>query len=271
MIGNFHDTTERLAQSFQLKFKTVQRRAGRPKPSKPTSVAAAAGTLPDFAISALLLIAIFVAYAQTLSFGFVNYDDPSYVTANPQVKLGLTSSSIAWAFTHSFAGNWFPLTWLSHMLDFELFGLDAGRHHLSSVIFHALATLLLFATLRRMTGSRGRSAMVAALFALHPLHVESVAWIAERKDVLSAFFGILTLYAYAGYVARPGLMRYLLTLLAFCCGLMAKPMLVTLPLVLLLLDRWPLARGVRRAFSRCRWRRASMRLPLFTREPLGFA
>jgi len=189
--------------------------------------------------------AIFAAYGQTLHFGFVNYDDPDYVGANVHVRSGITAASVAWAFRHSFAGNWFPLTWLSHMLDFELFGLDSGLHHLTSVSIHALATLLLFAVLRRITKSRWPSAMVAAVFALHPLHVESVAWIAERKDVLSAFFWMLTLYAYASYVARPGPARYALTLLAFCFGLMAKPMLVTLPLVLLLVDYWPLARGVR--------------------------
>jgi Flp pilus assembly protein TadD len=217
----------------------VKRRPARRKEEAPHPQSS--GKATDLAITALLLIAIFAAYAQTLHFGFVNYDDPDYVTENPYVK----SANIAWAFTHSFAGNWFPLTWLSHMLDFELFGLDAGGHHLTSVILHALATLLLFATLRRMTGSRWSSAMVAALFALHPLHVESVAWIAERKDVFSAFFWMLTLYAYVAYVERPGPTRYALTLLAFCCGLMAKPMLVTLPLVLLLLDHWPLKRGMR--------------------------
>jgi hypothetical protein len=217
----------------------VPRRPGRPKQEVPRP--RSSGKATDLAIAALLVIAIFAAYAQTLHFGFVNYDDPDYVTENPYIK----SADVAWAFTHSFAGNWFPLTWLSHMLDIELFGLDAGGHHLTSVILHALATLLLYAALRRMTGARWPSAMVAALFALHPLHVESVAWIAERKDVLSAFFWMLTMYAYAAYVARPGPMRYALTLLAFCCGLMAKPMLVTLPLVLLLLDYWPLARGIR--------------------------
>jgi protein O-mannosyl-transferase len=217
----------------------VPRRPGRPKQEVPRP--RSSGKATDLAIAALLVIAIFAAYAQTLHFGFVNYDDPDYVTENPYIK----SADVAWAFTHSFAGNWFPLTWLSHMLDVELFGLDAGGHHLTSVILHALATLLLYAALRRMTEARWPSAMVAALFALHPLHVESVAWIAERKDVLSAFFWMLTMYAYAAYVARPGPMRYALTLLAFCCGLMAKPMLVTLPLVLLLLDYWPLARGIR--------------------------
>jgi Flp pilus assembly protein TadD len=213
---------------------------------KGKSVAApATGRATDFGIVILLVVAIFTAYGQTLHFGFVNYDDPDYVTANVHVRAGITADSVAWAFRHSFAGNWFPITWLSHMLDFELFGLDSGLHHLTSVTIHALAALLLFAVLRRVTRSRWPSAMVAALFALHPLHVESVAWIAERKDVLSAFFWMLTLYAYSSYVARPGPARYALTLLAFCFGLMAKPMLVTLPLVLLLLDYWPLARGLR--------------------------
>ena len=216
-----------------------------PAKHKVSSAAADTGRATDFAIVALLLVATFMAYGQTLHFGFVNYDDPDYVTANLHVRAGLTLDSVGWAFRHSFAGNWFPLTWLSHMLDFELFGLDSGLHHLTSVSIHALAALLLFAVLRRITKSRWPSAMVAALFALHPLHVESVAWIAERKDVLSALFWMLTLYAYASYVARPGPVRYGLTLLAFCFGLMAKPMLVMLPLVLLLLDYWPLARGLR--------------------------
>jgi Flp pilus assembly protein TadD len=223
----------------------MSRARHKPGLGKTSAAAPAPGRATDFGIVVLLVVAIFAAYGQTLHFGFVNYDDPDYVSANVHVRAGITAGSVAWAFSHSFAGNWFPLTWLSHMLDFELFGLDSGLHHLTSVSIHALATLLLFAVLRRITRSRWPSAMVAALFALHPLHVESVAWIAERKDVLGAFFWMLTLYAYASYVARPGPARYGLTLLAFCFGLMAKPMLVTLPLVLLLLDYWPLARGVR--------------------------
>jgi len=179
-----------------------------------------------------------------LHFGFVNYDDPSYVAQNPHVRDGLTANGIAWAFTHSFAGNWFPLTWISHMLDCQFFGLDASLHHLTNLCFHVLAAILLYTVLRRITGARWPSAMVAALFALHPLHVESVAWIAERKDVLSACFWMVTLAAYARYVARPEKARYALTLAAFSLGLMAKPMLVTLPLVLCLLDYWPFARGV---------------------------
>ena len=199
----------------------------------------------DLWVFALLTAAVFAAYGQTLRFGFVSYDDPAYVTDNIHVNAGVTWNGIVWAFTHSWAGNWFPLTWLSHMLDCQLFGLDSGLHHLTNVCIHVLATFLLYAVLRRITNARWPSAMVAALFALHPLHVESVAWIAERKDVLSAFFWMLTLWAYAKYVARPGPLRYALTLLAFCLGLMAKPMVVTLPLVMLLLDYWPFARGLR--------------------------
>jgi tetratricopeptide (TPR) repeat protein len=223
----------------------MSRARHRPGLRKASAAAPAAGRATDIGIAILLVAAIFAVYWQTLHFGFVNYDDPDYVTANVYVRAGITADGVAWAFRHSFAGNWFPLTWLSHMLDVELFGLDSGLHHLTSFSIHAGSTLLLFAFLRRTTKSRWPSAMVAALFALHPLHVESVAWIAERKDVLSALFWMLTLCAYAGYAARPGAARYGLTLAAFGFGLMAKPMLVTLPLVLLVLDYWPLARGVR--------------------------
>ena len=231
----------------------MSRKRRRPAPGKDSGQRSGLGAASDglrgpavdLAIAVLLVAAIFTAYGQTTHFGFVNYDDPDYVSANAHVRAGITPEGVGWAFGHSFAGNWFPLTWLSHMLDCELFGLDSGRHHLTSVSIHALATLLLFLALRRMTSARWPSAMVAGLFALHPLHVESVAWIAERKDVLSAFFWMMTLYAYARYAARPGPVRYGLTLAAFSLGLMAKPMLVTLPVVLLLLDYWPLARGVR--------------------------
>jgi Flp pilus assembly protein TadD len=197
----------------------------------------------DFWIYALLAAAIFAAYGRVLRFGFVNYDDPVYLATNPHVRDGITWSGVLWAFTHSFAGNWFPLTWISHMLDCQLFGLDAGAHHFTNLAIHAVTTLLLFAVLRRITQARWPSAVVAALFALHPLHVESVAWVAERKDVLGALFWMLTLAAYARYVARPKPSRYAWTLAAFALGLMAKPMLVTLPLVLILLDYWPFVRG----------------------------
>jgi tetratricopeptide (TPR) repeat protein len=186
-------------------------------------------------IYAGLLLATFAVYAQVGQFDFVNFDDPDYVTGNPHVRAGITAAGVKWAFTSVEAANWFPLTRISHMLDFQLFGLRSGWHHLSSVLIHALAALALFAFLHLATGAPWRSAFVAFLFALHPLHVESVAWIAERKDVLSALFWFLTLWAYVGR-------RYGLALAAFCLGLMSKPMLVTLPFVLLLLDIWPLRR-----------------------------
>jgi Tfp pilus assembly protein PilF len=213
------------------------------KPSSP--VTPSARLRSDLWIYLLLAAAVLIVYGQVLHFDFVTYDDPDYVTANPHVQAGLTWAGVAWAFRTSFAGNWFPLTWLSHMLDVSLFGLDSGWHHFTNTWIHALSTLLWFALLKRLTGSRWRSALVAFLFAMHPLHVESVAWIAERKDVLSGLFWVLTLWAYAGYTDRPGPLRYALTLVLFCLGLMAKPMLVTLPVTLLLLDRWPLRRGTK--------------------------
>jgi len=198
----------------------------------------------DLWIYLLLAAAVFLTYSRVLHFDFVTFDDPEYVTANPHVQAGLSLAGVAWAFGSAAAGSWFPLTWLSHMLDCELFGLASGWHHFTNVWIHALSTLLWFAMLKRITGARWKSALVAFLFGLHPLHVESVAWVCERKDVLSALFWVLTLWAYAGYVGRPGRGRYVLTLFLFCLGLMAKPMLVSLPIVLLLLDRWPFRRGV---------------------------
>ena len=193
-------------------------------------------------IYATLALVTFIAYEQVRYNSFVEYDDNIYVTENPYVLKGLTGESISWAFTTSYAGNWHPLTWLSHMLDCQLFGTDAGWHHLTNLLLHVANTLLLFGVLKQMTGAIWRSALVAAAFALHPLHVESVAWVAERKDVLSTLFWMLTIAAYLGYVKRPSSGRYLLTMLVFALGLMAKPMLVTLPFVLLLLDYWPLGR-----------------------------
>ena len=193
-------------------------------------------------IYAALALATLIAYEQVRYNSFVEYDDNVYVTENPYVLKGLTGESISWAFTTSYAANWHPLTWLSHMLDCQLFGTDAGWHHLTNLLLHVANTLLLFGVIKQMTGAIWRSALVAAAFALHPLHVESVAWIAERKDVLSTLFWMLTMVAYLGYVKRPSSGRYLLTLLAFALGLMAKPMLVTLPFVMLLLDYWPLGR-----------------------------
>ncbi len=195
------------------------------------------------AISLFLIVATCLVYGQVLEFEFVQYDDTEYVTQNPQVKAGITSASIKWAFTSIHASNWHPLTWLSHMLDVTLYGLNPGGHHLTSLLFHIANTLLVFFVFKKMTGALWPSAFTAALFALHPLHVESVAWVSERKDVLSAFFFFLTLGAYHNYVYHPTAGRYLGVILLFVLGLMSKPMLVTLPGVLLLLDVWPLQRA----------------------------
>ena len=195
----------------------------------------------------LLFLATVAVYCQVRHFDFVIFDDPEYIAENNHVRAGLTWNGVVWAFTSYEAANWFPLTWLSHMAAFQMFGLRSGWHHLTNVLFHALGSLLLLATLKRMTGALWRSALVAFLFALHPLHVESVAWIAERKDVLCGFFWFLTLWCYARYAQQPGVGRYLLVLLGFCGGLMSKPMIVTLPFVLLLLDLWPLRRANRLA------------------------
>jgi len=197
-----------------------------------------------WALSVYLILALvtFVVFCQVRSHDFVNYDDPVYVYKNQNIQSAITPDAIKWAFTTGHAGNWHPLTWLSHMLDWQLFGDDAGCHHLTNLFLHIANTLLLFAVLKRMTDAFWRSAFVAALFALHPLHVESVAWVAERKDVLSTLFWILTMAAYLRYVNRPCLSRYCLVMASLVLGLMAKPMLVTLPFVLLLLDYWPLDR-----------------------------
>jgi len=196
----------------------------------------------ELAICLFLAAATLAIYWQVMSHDFVNYDDYDYVTENPYVRTGLSKRSITWAFTSFHVGNWHPLTWLSHMLDCELFGLKPGMHHLTNLLFHMANSILLFVVLRRMTGSIWRSGFVAVLFALHPLHVESVVWVAERKDVLSTLFWMLTMWAYVRYSESPGVIRYLLVLVFFVLGLMAKPMLVTLPFVLLLIDYWPLAR-----------------------------
>jgi protein O-mannosyl-transferase len=213
-----------------------------------------------------LAVAVFLIYGQTLRHEFVAFDDSDYVFGNPHVSKGLSIEGILWAFSHSYSANWHPLTWISHMLDCQVYGLNAGGHHLTNVLLHAATAILLFLVLRRMVGLRSEasavaeamadksatqagalwpSAFVAAVFAVHPLHVESVAWVAERKDVLSGFFFVLTLWTYASYVtykAAPARRFYVLSLFFFALGLMSKPMLVTLPFVLLLLDYWPLRR-----------------------------
>ncbi len=196
----------------------------------------------DLAVCLLLLVCTAAVYGQTIGHEFIQYDDHEYVYENTHVRRGLTWEGAGWAFTTLWAGNWHPLTWLSHMLDCELFGLRPGYHHLVNVLLHILNSMLLYLVLRRMTGAVWRSAAVAALFALHPLHVESVAWVSERKDVLSTLFFMLTLWAYAFYVARPSPVRIGPVVVALGLGLLAKPMLVTAPFVLLLLDFWPLGR-----------------------------
>ncbi|HUI07108.1 MAG TPA: tetratricopeptide repeat protein [Verrucomicrobiae bacterium] len=202
----------------------------------------------DALICLCLAAATIAIYWPVRHFEFTNYDDPLYVTDNPHVQHGITLPAIAWAFTSAHFSIWMPVTWLSCMLDCQLFGLKAGPPHLVNVLFHIANAVLLFVVLNRMTTAPWRSAFVVALFAWHPLHVESVAWVAERKDVLSTFFWMLTMWAYVRHVETPDTRRstldgfYALALLFFALGLMAKPMVVTLPFVLLLVDYWPLGR-----------------------------
>ena len=195
---------------------------------------------------AILAVLVAVTLAVFLPVGrhdFIIFDDDAYITENPWVRQGLTLAGLRWAFTSvGYGANWHPLTWISHLIDVELFGLAPRGHHLMNVGLHAAAVALLFLALRRLTGTFWRSALVAALFALHPLRLESVAWAAERKDVLAACFWNLTLLLYAAYIRRPGVARYLAVLLSFTAGLLSKPMTVSLPFILLLLDWWPLGR-----------------------------
>ena len=201
-------------------------------------------------ICALLVALTLAVFLPITGHPFVVYDDEAYVFRNPNVQDGINADSLAWAFSSMECGNWHPLTWISHELDCQIFGLNAHGHHATSLLIHTLTVLLLFLVLDKMTRSPWRSAFVAALFAIHPLHVESVAWVAERKDVLSAFFWVATIWAYARYAEKPGWKRYGLVALSFALGLMSKPMLVTLPLVLLLLDYWPLGRFKSKVQSR---------------------
>jgi protein O-mannosyl-transferase len=220
-----------------------------------------------------LALATLGVYWQVHHFDFVNYDDPDYVTENPVVKNGLTLNGIGWAFTHVYASNWHPLTWISHMLDCQLFNLNPAGPHLVNVFFHTANAILLFLLLSRITRAQWRSAIVAAIFALHPLHVESVAWISERKDVLSTFFGLLSLTSYVGYVEEKNAgnprarIKFWSAVVLFALGLLAKPMLVTLPFLMLLLDFWPLQRvenlGLRTFISRPYLKLALEKWPCF--------
>jgi tetratricopeptide (TPR) repeat protein len=220
--------------------------------------------IPDkyktLAIYAALILVPLAVFWQLRLCDFIIYDDPLYVAKNSHVVSGFTWENIAWAFSYNYASNWHPLTWLSHMLDCRLFDLKPSYHHLTNLLLHIAAVLLLFAALKRMTGAIWPSAFTAALFALHPLHVQSVAWIAERKDVLSTCFWMLIMICYVRYVRRQSAAGFLLTLLVFALGLMAKPMLVTLPFVLLLLDYWPLDRIGHISLTQPSYRRTILRL-----------
>nr|MBA2431551.1 hypothetical protein [Chthoniobacterales bacterium] len=216
------------------------------------------------AICLALVALVWGVFGQTLWHGFVDYDDNIYVYDNPQITSGVTWQAVKWSFTEPHARNWHPLTTLSHLAEWQLFGANAGGHHFTNVLLQSAAAVALFLVLRLMTGAFWRSALVAAVFAIHPLRVESVAWISERKDVLSGLLFILTLGAYLRYVRQPSVRRYALVLLVFTLGLLSKSMLVTLPFVLLLLDRWPL----RRFEAVQSWRDRALRTCLLEKLPL---
>src|SRR5438876_5910002 len=221
---------------------------------------------PDLLVILGLATVTFGIYAQVIGHHFITFDDIPYIEENPMVNRGVTLAGLAWAFTTVHSGNWHPLTWIAHMIDSQLFGTFAGGHLLVNALIHAANTLLLFWFLLRTTHARWSSALVAALFALHPLHVESVAWAAERKDTLSTFFGLLSLIAYVRYAESPSIRRYAWTALTLALGLLAKPMLVTWPFVMLLLDYWPLRRfeiTSRREVATKVWPLVREKLPLF--------
>src|SRR5438477_3208624 len=221
---------------------------------------------PDLLILFGLAVVTFGIYAQVIGHRFLTFDDNWYIEDNPMVNCGITRAGLAWAFTTFYEGNWHPLTWIAHMIDSQLFGMFAGGHLLVNALIHAANTVLLFWFLLRMTRARWSSALVAALFALHPLHVESVAWASERKDTLSTFFGLLSLIAYVRYTEAPSVRRYAWTAITLALGLMAKPMLVTWPFVMLLLDYWPLRRfdlTSRREVATKFWPLLREKIPLF--------
>lgn len=243
--------------------------ARRPLPQQPRATMRETAAIALIAV--LLAASTLAVYLQAVGFGLVKTDDQMYVTDNTPVRMGLTRESVRWAFNIGYAGNWHPLTWLSHMLDCQIYGVDPnkglgpGGYHLTNILLHIASTLMLFGFLVRATGHIWRSGFVAGLFALHPLHVESVAWVAERKDVLSTFFLMLTMLAYLHYSARPSVGRYLLVAATFALGLMAKPMLVTLPVMLLILDYWPLGRFSAAAGRKtCIWKLVWEKTPLLT-------
>ena len=251
------------------KRRSRQRPAIEPRRSSSHQAYSAAFDRRSLAVIAVLAGLTVATFASVATFGFVRFDDPTYVTENPRVLEGLTREGVWWAFTTGHSSNWHPLTWLSHMLDVQLFGPGPGPQHVTNLVLHALNTILVFLVLGRMTRSMTRSAFVAALFAIHPLHVESVTWISERKDVLSTLFWLLTMMAYVAYVEAPRARRYALVVGLFVCGLLSKPMVVTLPFALLLLDVWPLRRAdAARALDDAQRRRYRSIIAALVREKL---
>jgi tetratricopeptide (TPR) repeat protein len=236
------------------KRKARKRKTGLVAAAKTRSVISHRHTTKLKRLDLVILLGIaamtFGIYTQVIGHQFITLDDPTYVQENPMVNRGVTLAGLAWAFTTFHATNWHPLTWISHMIDCQLFGTNAGRHLLVNGLFHLANTLLVFCLLLRTTRARWPSALVAALFALHPLHVESVAWASERKDTLSTFFGLLSLIAYVRYAEAPSIRQYGWVAITLALGLLAKPMLVTWPLVMLLIDYWPLGRFKSQAVER---------------------
>lgn len=217
----------------------------------------------------MLVLIVFIVFGQTIRHEFINYDDDQYVTDNPHVLHGLNWPDFVWAFTTGHTGYAHPVTWVTHQFDDQVYGTWAGGHHLTSVIIHAANCLLLFFLFWRVTGSLWPSAFVAAIFAAHPLHVESVAWVAERKDVLCGLFFLLTLHAYVAYVAQPAVWRYGLALCLYVLGILSKPMLVTVPCLLLLLDYWPLRRLSLEGIRHDRARRSNLGRLILEKVPFG--
>src|SRR5213594_186156 len=230
-----------MAKRTAQKKKRVGLTAANTRKAVPLSHAVTFGR-SDLLILPGLAVVTLAVYAQVIGHQFITLDDPTYIQENSMVKRGVTLAGLTWAFTTFHVANWHPLTWISHMIDSQFFGLNAGGHLLVNALIHAFNSVLLFLFLRRVTGARWQSAIVAALFALHPLHVESVAWAAERKDTLSTFFGLFSLIAYTHYVETGSRKWYAWTAVTLALGLLAKPMLVTWPFVMLLLDYWPLRR-----------------------------
>src|SRR6266513_559240 len=244
----------------------AKRTAQKGKAAASTAASVTTFERPDLLILVGLAVVTFGIYSQVIGHRFTTFDDPMYIQENPMVNRGVTLAGLAWAFTTFREGNWHPLTWIAHMIDSQIFGTFAGGHLLVNALIHTANTLLLFWLLLRTTHARWSSALVAALFALHPLHVESVAWASERKDTLSTFFGLLSLIAYTRYAEAPSIRRYAWTAVTLALGLLAKPMLVTWPFLMLLLDYWPLGRldvTSRREVAAKFWPLLREKLPLF--------